>query len=26
MSVSYALGRGDGLGDGKIHFGLINEF
>jgi outer membrane protein insertion porin family len=26
MSVSYALGDGDALGDGKIHFGLINEF
>jgi outer membrane protein assembly factor BamA len=26
MSVSYALGEGDALGDGKIHFGLINEF
>ncbi|MCZ7557723.1 MAG: BamA/TamA family outer membrane protein [Bacteroidia bacterium] len=26
MSVSYALGYGDALGDGKIHFGLINEF
>ncbi len=26
MGVSYALGRGDGLSDGKIHFGLINAF
>ena len=26
MGVSYALGRGDGLADGKIHFGLINAF
>ncbi len=26
MSVSYALGNGDGLGNGKIHFGLVNEF
>lgn len=26
MSISYALGEGDGLSDGKIHFGLINEF
>jgi len=26
MGVSYALGRGDSFGDGKIHFGLINEF
>ena len=26
MGVSYALGTGDGLGDGKIHFGLVNEF
>jgi len=26
MGVSYALGKGDSLTDGKIHFGLINEF
>jgi len=26
MGVSYALGQGDGFGDGKIHFGLINAF
>jgi outer membrane protein insertion porin family len=26
MGVSYALGRGDGLSEGKIHFGLINAF
>jgi outer membrane protein insertion porin family len=26
LSVSYALGRGDTFGDGKIHFGIINEF
>ncbi len=26
ISVSYALARGDALNEGKIHFGLINEF
>ncbi len=26
IGVSYALGQGDGLSDGKIHFGLVNEF
>jgi outer membrane protein insertion porin family len=26
MGVSYALGKGDGLSQGKIHFGLINAF
>ena len=26
LGVSYALGEGDGLGEGKIHFGLVNEF
>lgn len=26
IGVSYALGKGDGLLDGKIHFGLVNNF
>ncbi len=26
MSVSFALGKGDSFGEGKIHFGIINEF
>lgn len=26
VGVSYALGKGDGFLDGKIHFGLINNF
>ena len=26
IGVSYALGKGDSFLDGKIHFGLINEF
>ena len=26
LGVSYALGEGDGLAEGKIHFGLVNEF
>jgi outer membrane protein insertion porin family len=26
VSVSYALGEGDGLAEGKIHFGLVNAF
>jgi len=26
VGVNYALGKGDGLSDGKINFGLINEF
>ena len=26
IGVSYALGKGDGFLDGKIHFGLINDF
>ncbi len=26
VGVSYALGEGDGIGEGKIHFGLINAF
>lgn len=26
VGVSYALGKGDGILDGKIHFGLINNF
>ena len=26
LGVSYALGSGDAVNEGKIHFGLINEF
>lgn len=26
MALSYALGNGDSVTDGKIHFGLVNEF
>lgn len=26
LGVSFALGEGDSFGDGKIHFGIINEF
>lgn len=26
MAVSFALGEGDSFADGKIHFGLLNEF
>lgn len=26
MGISYALGQGDSFGEGKIHFGLLNEF
>ncbi len=26
LSVSFALGKGDSFGDGKIHFGILNEF
>lgn len=26
LGVSYALGKGDTFSDGKIHFGIINEF
>ncbi|MCE1165169.1 MAG: BamA/TamA family outer membrane protein [Bacteroidetes bacterium] len=26
IGVSYAMGKGDGILDGKIHFGLVNEF
>jgi len=26
IGVSYALGKGDGFANGKIHFGLVNEF
>lgn len=26
MNVSYALGEGDSFADGKIHFGIVNEF
>lgn len=26
LGVSYALGSGDAINEGKIHFGLINEF
>ncbi len=26
LGVSFALGQGDSFGQGKIHFGLINEF
>lgn len=26
MAVSFALGQGDSFTDGKIHFGLVNEF
>lgn len=26
VAVSYALGAGDGVTDGKIHFGLVNDF
>lgn len=26
LAVSYALGKGDNFSDGKIHFGIVNEF
>lgn len=26
LAVSYAIGQGSGLNEGKIHFGIINEF
>lgn len=26
LAISYALGQGDSFSDGKIHFGIINEF
>jgi outer membrane protein insertion porin family len=26
LGVSFALGEGDSFSDGKIHFGLVNEF
>jgi outer membrane protein insertion porin family len=26
LGVDYGLGEGDGLADGKVHFGVINEF
>jgi len=26
ISISYALGEGDSFSNGKIHFGLVNEF
>jgi outer membrane protein insertion porin family len=26
IGVDYGLGEGDGLTDGKVHFGLLNEF
>ena len=26
LGVSFALGEGDSFGDGKIHFGIVNEF
>jgi outer membrane protein insertion porin family len=26
LGVSFALAKGDSFGDGKIHFGIINEF
>jgi len=26
VGVNYALGKGDGFLDGKIHFGIINDF
>lgn len=26
LGVSYALGRGDSFSNGKIHFGIVNEF
>jgi outer membrane protein insertion porin family len=26
LSVSYALASGEGFSDGKIHFGIINQF
>ncbi len=26
LGVSFALGKGDSFSDGKIHFGLVNEF
>jgi outer membrane protein insertion porin family len=26
LGVSYALGQGDAFSDGKIHFGILNEF
>jgi outer membrane protein insertion porin family len=26
LRVSYALGEGDSFSDGKIHFGVLNEF
>lgn len=26
MNISYALGEGDSFSDGKIHFGIVNDF
>jgi outer membrane protein insertion porin family len=26
LSVSFALAKGDSFGEGKIHFGIVNEF
>jgi hypothetical protein len=26
IGVNYGLGKGDGLTDGVIHFGIINDF
>ena len=26
LGVSFALGKGDSFSEGKIHFGIINEF
>ena len=26
LGVSFALGEGDSFSNGKVHFGLINEF
>jgi outer membrane protein insertion porin family len=26
LGVDYGLGKGDGFGDGKIHFGIVNRF
>jgi outer membrane protein insertion porin family len=26
LSVSFALGQGDSFSQGKIHFGIVNEF
>jgi outer membrane protein insertion porin family len=26
LGVSFALAKGDSFSDGKIHFGIVNEF